>query len=76
MTFLFGPGLPILFPLALCCLISHYFTESLSMAYVYLKPAMYTASIHTHTFRVLAIVPLVYCFMGAWIFSSQAVFRA
>ena len=75
MAFLFGPGLPLLFPLALCCLVSHYVTESLSMAYVYKKPAMYDERIHEHALRVLTIMPAVYCFNAAWVYSNQAVFR-
>lgn len=40
-TFLFGPGLPILFPVALISLINLYVTERLCMAYSYEKPRMY-----------------------------------
>ena len=70
MTFLFGPGMPVLFPLAWLSLVSHYVTESLSMAYVYVKPAMYDEKIHKVAFSFLAFAPVLYCAMGAWVFSN------
>ena len=40
-TFLFGSGLPILFPIGLLSLIGLYLTERLMMAYSYKRPPMY-----------------------------------
>ena len=40
-TFLFGAGCPILFPIALAGLIINYVSERLRMAYSYTKPPMY-----------------------------------
>lgn len=39
-TFLFGPGLPILFPIAYLSLLGLYIVERLMMAYSYRKPPM------------------------------------
>ena len=40
-TFLFGAGLPVLFPIAYLSLLNLYVTERLLMAYSYRKPPMY-----------------------------------
>ena len=70
MTFLYAPGIPLLFFLALLALCSFYVTESLAMAYAYTKPVMYDERIHEFSVRVLSLAPIIYCFMGAWVYSN------
>ena len=70
MTFLYAPGIPILFFLALLALISFYVTESLAMAYAYTKPVMYDERIHEYSVSVLSFAPIIYCLMGAWVYSN------
>lgn len=74
MTCLYGPGMPMLFPLALLCLVSLYVTERLCMAYSYVKPAMYDHRINRDAIHILQFGPLLYCIMGVVIYSSSRVF--
>ena len=43
--FLYGPGMPLLFPITLAGLIFNYLSEKWRMAYSYQKPPMYDASL-------------------------------
>ena len=52
-TFLFGPGMPILFPIALAGLIFTYVSERLRMAYSYQKPPMYNSQLAATTLSAL-----------------------
>ena len=70
-AFIFGSGMPILFPIALLSLISLYVTERLSMAYVYQRPPSYTNSLNNSVLRILAFAPVLYVFMAAWLYSNQ-----
>jgi hypothetical protein len=74
-TFLFGPGLPILFPIGLLSLICLYIVERLMVAYSYQKPPMYDSTINTTTLNLLYIAPLIYAFSAAWMYSNQQVFK-
>ena len=75
LTFLFGPGMPLLFPIALLGIIFNYVSERIRMAYSYQKPPMYDSSLSQHTLRALLIAPVFYALMAAWLFSNQQVFR-
>ena len=44
-AFLFGPGTPVLFPIALFGLFLTYVSERMRMAYSYTKPPMYDSSL-------------------------------
>lgn len=45
LTFLFGPGMPLLFVIALAGIIFNYVSERVRMAYSYQKPPMYDSSL-------------------------------
>ena len=74
-TFLFGPGCPILFPIALAGLIFNYTSERLRMAYSYTKPPMYDSRLSQHTLNSLGKAPIFYALYSMWLFSNQQVFR-
>ena len=74
-TFLFGPGLPILFPVALGSIFVLYTTERLAVAYSYQKPPMYDSTINQTTIRLLKISPICYVVSAAWAYSNQQLFR-
>lgn len=74
-AFLFGPGAPILFPIALLSLLSLYVTERLCMAYVYQRPPIYTTALNDLVLRLLAGAPVLYVAVAAWLYSNQQVFR-
>ena len=75
MTFLFGAGQPLLFPIALVGLFVTYVTERLRMAYSYTKPPMYDSRLSQHTLKALAYAPVFYAIYAAWLFSNQQVFK-
>ena len=70
MTFLFGPGMPILFPIALLSLTSLYVTERLCMAYVYQRPPIYTTALNDTVLKILAGAPVLYVIIAAWMYSN------
>jgi len=52
-TFLFGPGIPLLFPITLAGLIFNLFIEKGSMAYSYQQPPMYDSKLTQSTLQAL-----------------------
>ena len=74
-TMLFGPGQPILFPLAFLAMCMQYTTERIFMAYSYMQPPMFDSRINQSTIYWISVSPLLYAFTSAWVFSNQQVFR-
>lgn len=74
-AFFFGPGMPLMFPIALAGLMFNLFTERIRMAYSYRKPPMYENSLNEKTLYALGYAPLLYFVMSAWLFSNQQVFK-
>jgi len=70
-TFFFGPGQPILFPITLAGLIVQYLAERLRMAYSYQKPPMYDSRLTGHTLKYLSFAPILYAIYACWLFSNQ-----
>ena len=73
-AFLFGPCMPILFPIAWFAVFLQYTMERLMMAYSYRKPVMYDSEINRNCLRMLSLGPIVYIFSAAWTFSNPQVF--
>ena len=73
-AFLFGPGMPILFPIAWFAVFLQYTMERLMMAYSYRKPVMYDSQINRDCLMILRFAPILYVFSAAWTFSNQQVF--
>ena len=74
-TFLFAPGLPILFPIALIYMIVLYTTDRLTLAYWWRRPPVFDEKMNATTIRLLGIAPLLYCCMAAWLYNNQQAFR-
>ena len=74
-TFLFGAGLPILFPIAFLSLLLLYIVERLMMAYSYRAPPMFGTEANHRTLTLCLTAPVMYAAMGAWLFTNQQVFR-
>jgi hypothetical protein len=75
MTFMFGAGLPILFPLAVCSLLVLYVMERLQAAYSYQKPPMMDASLNSTVIKMLFGAPLFYASFGFWMYNNPGFFR-
>ena len=73
-TFLFGPAMPVLFPIAVLSLMVLFTTERLAMAYSYQKPPNYDATLNRTALEILYRTPLLYMFSAAWLYSNQQVF--
>ena len=73
-TFLFGPGIPILFPIALFGLIVLYVTNRLQLAYWHRRPPVYDYKMNKTTILMLNFGPLLYLMNGAWVYSNQQAF--
>ena len=74
-SFLFAPGLPILFPIGLLGQTVLYFTNRFALAYHCVRPTYYSPKILQTPLRMLRIAPFLYMAMGAWVYSNQQVFR-
>ena len=69
-TFLFAPGLPILFPIALFGMIVLYVTNRVCLAYWHRRPPVYDYKMNKMTLKMLGFAPLLYAGMGAWVYSN------
>ena len=73
-AFLFGSGLPILFPIGLFRLVVLYVTNRFTLAYLCRAPPVYDEKMNMTTIKLLKMAPLLYVCVGAWIFSNQQTF--
>ena len=69
-TFLFGPALPILFPIALFGMAILYVTNRITVAYWHRRPPVYDSKMNETTIDLLSAAPLLYACMGAWVYSN------
>ncbi len=69
-TFLFAPGLPILFPIALIGITVLYVTDRLAIAYWCKKPPTYDTNISDATIQLIRFAPVMYVTMGGWLYSN------
>lgn len=69
-TFLFGAGMPILFPIATCSLIVLYYMERLLLAYSYRKPPMFDQTLNRLAIKLLLFAPLLYFSFGFWMYNN------
>jgi hypothetical protein len=69
-TFLFAPGIPILFPIAMVGLLIQYTSDQYMLARAYKKPPVYDESMTKTALFVLKLAPFLYAIMGAWLFSN------
>lgn len=74
MTFMFGPGLPILFPINLLFLVMQYSFDRLMMAYSYRKPPMYDSALNHISLQLLMWAPIFYSLTAMSLYSNQNIF--
>ena len=73
-TFLFGSGLPILFPIAFFGLVVLYVTNRVMLAYLCRRPPSYDEKMNETTITLLNFAPWLYVTVGAWVYSNPATF--
>ena len=74
-TLLFGPGMPLLFPIGMMSLMILYGTTRVQLAYFSKRPPAYNSIMTFTTINLLKFAPYLYVCYGAWLFSNQQVFR-
>ena len=70
-TFLFGFGIPILFPIATLSILVLYWTEKYALYYIYKQPPMYDASLTGDILSLLRMAPVLYFACGYWMLTNQ-----
>jgi len=70
-TFMFGLGLPMLFPYALLAIIVLWVSEKALFFYSYRLPPMYDASLGTNVINKMKVAPIFMMVFGYWFFSSN-----
>ena len=73
-TFMFGPGLPILYPTFLLAMVIQYIVERLCMAYYYKQPPMYDDKLNNNTINWCYYAFGLQMFFGYWMFSNRQIF--
>ena len=68
---LYGPGIPMLFPLGLLNLCIIFVIERFALAKFYKMPPKYSEEITNSTIRTLIWIPLLYFMCGFWMFSNR-----
>ena len=69
-TFFYGPGIPILFPIGLFSLIATYIIERIMLAKYFRKPPSYSNSINYQCIRDILLSAYFYPIIGFWMFSN------
>lgn len=71
LCFMFGPGMPILFPIGFLTLSINYFVLKYQLAYLYRKPIRYSESINKLLIKNLSWLPTYYSAVGFWVYSNR-----
>jgi hypothetical protein len=74
-TFMYGPGMPFLFPMATMALFVLYSVERLLVAYSYKEPPSYDDKINKSAINMLMVPPILYMAFGYWMYSNQQIFN-
>lgn len=67
---LYGPGIPILFPITLVTLVTLYVVERLMLTYSYQRPPMFDESVNKDTIKMISASPILYAASASWFFSN------
>lgn len=70
-TFMYGFGMPVLFPIAMASFLVLYFVEKLMLFYGYVMPPMYDERLSNDVLTKLQFAPLLYLCFGYWMASNQ-----
>lgn len=73
-TFMFGAGIPILYPIAFLSLITFYVIERLLVAYSYREPPLFDQSLNREAIKMLMLAPILYLSVGFWMYSNKQIF--
>jgi hypothetical protein len=70
-TFMYGFGMPVLFPIALLSFLVLYVVEKTMLFYGYVMPPMYDERLSNDVLSKLQFAPLLYLIFGYWMASNE-----
>lgn len=70
-TFMFGPGIPVFFPIALLFILLNEGNMRIQLAYLYRKPYNASNQLNVIFLKVCAFMPILYSCFGLWMFSNR-----
>jgi hypothetical protein len=70
-TFMYGFGLPYLFPVAILAITVLYFVEKTMLYYCYRSPPMYDEKTYELVIKMCKGAPIFYCAFGYWMASNK-----
>lgn len=73
MTFIYGFGMPILFPVAALCFYVLYMVEKWLLFYGYRLPPMYDERLSQDVLSKLQMGPIIFCMFGYWMVSNMQI---
>lgn len=73
-TFLYGAGMPVLFPVAAVSLFVLYVIEKVLIFYWYRQPPMFDEKLNNSVLDILTYAPLLYFSFGYWMLSCPELF--
>ena len=73
-TFMYGLGIPILFPIAVFAFLVLYLVEKVMIYYSYRQPPMYDNKLNNSVLNLLQYAPLLFLSFGYWMFSNHQLF--
>lgn len=71
---IYGPGIPVLFPIGLVALTILYFVERFSMAYYYRMPPNFDDELNYFMLDQMLWFPVLYAGIGFWMFTNMQIF--
>ena len=74
-TMLYGPGIPVLFPIGLVALIVLYLIERYSVAKYYRMPPNFSDALNRSCLDAVLWAPFLYACLGFWMYSNRQVFE-
>ena len=74
-TFMYGMGMPILFPIALISVLTLYMCEKAMLYYSYRQPPMYDEKLNMAVLSTLTYAPLLMLSVGYWQLSNLQLFN-
>jgi len=72
-TFMYGFGMPVLFPIAMLSFFVLYMVEKLMFFYSYVMPPMYDERLSNDVLTKLQFAPLLYLIFGYWMASNEQI---
>lgn len=73
-AFMFGAGLPVLFPVASISMLTLYIVEKLMIFYSYRQPPTYDAELNDSVLGLLSYAPILFFSFGYWMLSNKQIF--